>query len=167
MSNYINCHFFYENILKSSVFETTPTLSKCIWIWFSHSKYIKEKNREGLGFVHTYKILSDPNYSMIFYMYWITIRLIFLGNKPREWDHLHVFLLNPSLPVSKSDCSFSKIKIIKIELWCFRNFRFSILPHFVQKATNSLQTLSWPPIPLGLWGAESITAAYTVFTIWD
>lgn len=70
-------------------------------------------------------------------------------------------LLNLCFPfLSKSDCSFSKIKIIKIEV-CFRNFRFSILPHFVQKATNSLQTLNWPPFPLALQGAAHHYCLYS------
>lgn len=40
---------------------------------------IEGENRERVGFLHAYKVLSYLNSSMILYMYWITIHLIFLG----------------------------------------------------------------------------------------
>lgn len=79
-------------------------------------------------------------------MYWITIILIFLENNVKEYVHLLVLPpKQPSRPVSKSDCSFSKIIII-FKIFIFLKLKsFPFFPTLLRKK-QILQTLSRPPI---------------------
>lgn len=86
---------------------------------------------------------------------WITawsMCLIFLWYKLKEY----AFHVLP--PASKSDYAFSKIKIIRVELKCFRNFQHATLPPLCSESNKDFTDSEQANCSLGLTGCWAFTA---------